>query len=376
MNNLPRKIYTKIATDLKKKMVFVVGPRQVGKTWLAKEIMKEYKNPLYLNYDNQDHVQILKKQAWLAEHDLVIFDEIHKMPKWKNYIKGIYDTKPNTMHMLITGSASMDTFRKAGDSLAGRFFIYHLMPFSLSELKNTYLENNLSILFKKSGFPEPLFSQNDEDANRWRKLYADTLLRQDVLEFQDIEKVGAIRQVYNILKNKVGSTISYSNIAGDVGISPITVKKYIQILESLYILFIIKPYTHKMARSILKEPKVYFFDYGVIEDEGARFENFVALSLYKNIVTKNDITGSNMGLNFLKTKDQKEVDFAISDNNELKEIIEVKVSDNKLSQALKYFSEKYNIKGVQLVRYADLEIMLNNNIQLRSANKYLSDLDW
>ena len=357
-------------------MVFVVGPRQVGKTWLSKKVMGEYKNPLYLNYDDMDHVKILKTKAWKPEVDLIVFDEIHKMPKWKNYIKGIYDTKPDTLHMLITGSARMDTFRKAGDSLTGRFFIHHLMPFSLSELKGTYLENDIHTLIKRSGFPEPLFLERDEDANRWRSTYADTLIRQDVLEFNDIQKVVAMRQVYNILKNKIGSPVSYANIARDIDTSPKTVKKYIEILESLYVIFILKPHTGKINRSILKEPKIYFFDYGVIDDEGARFENFVALSLYKNITTTNDLTGSSVSLSFLKTRDQKEVDFAISDKNELKEIIEVKVSDNKLSGPLKYFSEKYNVKGTQLVKYARVEQMLGSNIQLRSADKYLSELDW
>ncbi len=376
MEKIARKIYIKILTDLEKKMVFVVGPRQVGKTWLSKKVMGEYKNPLYLNYDDMDHVKILKTKAWKPEVDLIVFDEIHKMPKWKNYIKGIYDTKPDTLHMLITGSARMDTFRKAGDSLTGRFFIHHLMPFSLSELKGTYLENDIHTLIKRSGFPEPLFLERDEDANRWRSTYADTLIRQDVLEFNDIQKVVAMRQVYNILKNKIGSPVSYANIARDIDTSPKTVKKYIEILESLYVIFILKPHTGKINRSILKEPKIYFFDYGVIDDEGARFENFVALSLYKNITTTNDLTGSSVSLSFLKTRDQKEVDFAISDKNELKEIIEVKVSDNKLSGPLKYFSEKYNVKGTQLVKYARVEQMLGSNIQLRSADKYLSELDW
>lgn len=180
------------------------------------------------------------------------------MPKWKNYLKGVYDTKPESIHILVTGSARMDAFKKVGDSLAGRFYVHHLLPFTLAEIKEIYFSNPETLLLERSGFPEPLLASDLTEANRWRSLYTESLLGQDVLEFQDIDKVNAIRQVYQLLKNKVGSPLSYSSIARDVGVSSMTVKKYVEILEALYIIFIIKPYTHKISRSILKEPKIYF----------------------------------------------------------------------------------------------------------------------
>lgn len=372
---MKRKIYNKIISDLKKKMVFIVGPRQVGKTWLATEIMKEYKNPIYLNFDNSDHREIIKKQSWLKDVDLIVFDEIHKMPKWKNYLKGVYDTKIDTIHVLVTGSARMDAFKKVGDSLAGRFYIHHLFPFTLAELKDSDLKNMANLLMERSGFPEPLLATNDEDINRWRSLYTESLLGQDVLEFQDIDKINAIRLVYQSLKNKVGSTVSYSNIARDIGISPVTVKKYIEILEAIYVIFTIKPYTHKISRSILKEPKIYFFDYALITDMGAKFENFVALSLYKHIKLKNDMGGS-YSLGFLKTKENKEVDFAISDNdNKLIEIIEAKLSDSEVSKTLEYFLERYSVLGTQVVYNLNIERISKGGAQIRKAEKYLENLE-
>ena len=371
-----RKIYKKIISDLQKKMVFIVGPRQVGKTWLAKEVMKEYKNPIYLNYDNSDHQGIIKGQAWLSDVDLIVFDEIHKMPKWKNYLKGVYDTKLNTVHILVTGSARMDAFKKVGDSLAGRYFVHHLFPFTIAELNGSGFENAIHLLMERSGFPEPLLTSSAEDANRWRSLYTDSLLGQDVLEFQDIDKVNAIRQVYQSLKNKVGSPISYRNIAQDIGISPVTVKKYIEILEAIYVIFIIKPYTHKISRSILKESKIYFFDYASITDMGAKFENFVALALYKHIKLKNDLNGTSYSLGFLKTKEKKEVDFALSDNNNnLIEIIEAKVSEESVSKTLEYFLEKYKVLGTQVVYNLKMERTSKNGAEIRKAEKYLENLE-
>ena len=374
MKNVKRKVMEAALSDLKKKIVFIVGPRQVGKTWLAKEVMKFYKHPMYLNYDNSEHREVIKNYGWLPETDLVVFDEIHKMPKWKTHLKGIFDTKAENMHMLVTGSARMDAFRKAGDSLAGRFFIHHLLPFTLAELDSVYGGVSLDTLLERSGFPEPFLANDPDTANRWRISYTDSLLRQDVLDFQEIEKVNVIRLIYDILRTKVGSPISYSSIARDVGVSSATVKKYIEILEALYIIFIIKPYTHKITRSILKEPKIYFFDYGVISDHGARFENLVALALYAHTVIKTDTTGKRYNLGFLKTKENKEVDFAVyNEDNILDQIVEAKLGDNKLSTTLEYFVQKYKLKGVQVVKDLKLERVVNG-VEIRKAEKYLKKL--
>ena len=373
---IERKIVKKIIADLQKKMVFIVGPRQVGKTWLAKKLLREYKNPLYLNYDNNDHREIIKNHAWLPDVDLIVFDELHKMPQWKSYVKGVYDTKPLSLHMLVTGSARLDAFKKVGDSLAGRFFVHHLFPFTLAEVKGTELKDHIALLLERGGFPEPLLAPTVVDADRWRLLYTESLLGQDVLEFQDIDKVNAIRQVYHLLKNKIGSPLSYNSIARDIGVSSITVKKYVSILEALYIIFIIKPYTHKIARSILKEPKIYFFDYGVVEDRGARFENFVALALYKHTVLKSDSSGRVYSLGFLKTKEFKEVDFALyDDRNNVIEIIEAKVSDKQASSALEYFTEKYDVKSVQVVYNLNTERVSPKGVRIKNARKYLENLE-
>lgn len=366
-----------IIADLSKKIVFLVGPRQVGKTWLAKEIGKLYSKMVYLNYDRAEDREIIKTESWLENTELLILDELHKMKGWKDYLKGIYDTKPDNLKILVTGSARLDTFRQSGDSLAGRFFLHHLLPLSLAEIKNEAELVDIDKLLTRGGFPEPFLAEADTEADRWRSQYVDSLIRTDVLDFKKIDDFKAIQLVFELLRRKVGSPISYSSIAKDVEISPNTVKKYIKILESLYIIFKVTPYSKKIARSILKEPKIYFYDNGlVIGDDGIKFENLVANALLKNIMGHNDYLGKKETLHYLRTKEQKEVDFALADEDMgLLEILEVKLSDSVISKNLKYFSETYKIKALQVVNNLKIEKTVEN-IDVVRAKDYLQNLSF
>ncbi len=243
-----------IVGDLKKKMVFLVGPRQVGKTWLSKEIMKEYHSPLYLDYDNLQDRQKIKQLDILDGVDLLVLDELHKMPKWKNFLKGIYDVRNPNMHLLVTGSASLETFRQVGDSLAGRFYVHHLLPISIKEIETANSHYSIERLLERGGFPEPLLASSNIDAKRWRDAYVDSLIKEDVMDFKEIEKFRNMRDVFEILRGKVGSQISYANIANDVGIAPNTVKKYLEIFEALYIIYLVRPYSKRINRSLLINP--------------------------------------------------------------------------------------------------------------------------
>lgn len=364
-----------IIKDLDKKIVFLVGPRQVGKTWLAKEIAKEYKKTVYLNYDRFEDREIIKKEQWLEDIDLLVLDELHKMKGWKNYLKGVYDTKSENLRILVTGSARLETFRKSGDSLAGRFFVHHLMPLSLAELKQDKQTEKIEKFLVRGAFPEPFLAASAVEADRWRAQYIDGLVRTDILDFEKINDLKAIQLVFELLRRKVGSPVSYLSIAEDVGISPVTVKKYINIFEALYIIFKVSPHSKKIARSILKEPKIYFYDNGlVVGDEGIKFENFVAASLLKNIMGRNDVSGKNEKLQYLRTKEGKEVDFALIDNeNQISEIIEVKLSDNEISKNLIYFTERYDLKGIQIVKNLKREKSVGG-IKVERAQDYLSQL--
>ncbi|PIZ32940.1 MAG: hypothetical protein COY39_04125 [Alphaproteobacteria bacterium CG_4_10_14_0_8_um_filter_37_21] len=363
-----------IMKDLEKKIVLLVGPRQSGKTWLAKDIASDFQNSVYLNYDQVKDREIINNQSWLEETDLLVLDELHKMPDWKNYLKGVFDTKPKEMRILVTGSARLDVYDKVGDSLAGRYFMHRLMPLSLAELNQLSEKTTLNKFLERGGFPEPYFSEDDMDAKRWRSHYINSLLSTDIFEIETIHNLKGMRLVFDLLRNRVGSPISYQSLSEDVGVSPTTVKKYIQILEAVYVVFTVTPYSKNIARSLLKEPKIYFFDTALVEnDHGARFENFVAVSLLKSIYARSDIKAESCRLHYLRTKDGLEVDFAVTHDDVIENMIEVKVSDSNISKTLYKFSKKYNFPALQLVKSLRHEYQ-QDDIKVLQAEKYLSQL--
>ncbi len=363
-----------IIADLKKKMVFLAGPRQAGKTTLAKKIASEFKSSIYLTYDHLEDRRIILDEGWLPSVELIILDEIHKMPKWKNYLKGVYDTKLSHQKILVTGSARLEVFNKVGDSLAGRYFLHRLLPLSCAECDKIHQKYTLDRFLERSGFPEPFLAKTQRDADRWRLQYVDSLLRIDVLDFENIQNLNAIRLVFDMLRERVGSPISYSSIAQDAAISPNTVKKYVQILEALYIVFRITPFSRNIARSILKEPKIYFFDVGLVKgDKGVKFENFVAASLLKHVFAKVDYKAEDYTLNYLHTKEKHEVDFALVRNKQIEKMIEVKHADHAINPGLHYFREKYHLPAVQVVKEIKRE-SVHKGIEVVSAHNFLKEL--
>ena len=377
---MQRYLYKHILKDLSNKMVFITGPRQVGKTYLAKEIMTKFQNPQYFNYDNIFDRKIIAEQSWKRNADLIVFDELHKMKNWKIYLKGVFDTRKNNEAILVTGSARLDTFRQTGESLAGRYHHLRLNPFSVKEISESISAYNAIEAFHQfSGFPEPFLNSLNKDkiqavefSNRWRNQYYTDLVREDILEFGKLQEIRAIKNLLEMLRYKVGSPISYKGLAEDLQISPTTVKKYIEILESLYIIFLIKPFHKNIARSILKEPKLYFYDSSyIVGDDGIKLENTVALHLLKHTQYLYDVKGEAISLNYVKTKEKKEVDFVIVKNGQPSDFIEVKLSKKTISPNLHYFLNRFeNANFIQLVHNLNND-QHKNGIDILNASNWL-----
>lgn len=375
-SGMKRYLYEPIRNDLTKKMVVLTGPRQVGKTYLAKELMTVFKKPQYLNFDALDDARIMQAHQWAVNADMLVFDEIHKMKNWKRFLKGVYDTRPVPQAILVTSSSRLDTFRQTGESLAGRYYHMRLHPLSVKELQGTLDPfDAVSALNRLGGFPEPFLSGSETEAARWRNQYYTDLVREDILEFSCIHEIRSMRLLVELLRSRVGSPLSMTSLAEDLQIAPNTARKYMSILESLHIIFFVRPFHANVARAILKEPKVYFYDTGFVQgDDGVKYENTCAVCLLKHVHFLQDVKGESVALHYIRTKDRQEVDFAISRDGVLNLLIEAKLSDASPSPALKYFAGKYPVAlAVQIVHNLRQEQHVHG-VSIIPAGQWLADL--
>lgn len=371
---ISRYIAKQIQYDIEERVVLISGPRQVGKSTISRHFFPE--RQVYLNYDEKTHRAIIRAKSWSRDRDLVIFDELHKMPKWKSWIKGLYDTEGSRPRILVTGSARFETFKNGGDSLAGRHFLFRLHPFSVAELKNHFSpEETFDRILRFGGFPEPFLRASDTFAARWRRGHLDRILREDLLDLERVREIRRIEVLVDLLAERVGSTISYSSLARELEVSPHTVKHWIQILESLYVVFVITPYSKNLARSLLHEPKIYFFDTGAVTaGEGARFENAIATAMLKHAHFKHDVLGQKTALHYLRDKEKREVDFLLVSDKKIELIVEAKVSDSNPSPALVYYSQRLQVEDkVQVVRRLPLSLDVKG-IKVRAAAEWLTTL--
>lgn len=364
-----------ILRDLDKKMVLLSGPRQVGKSYLARALMAGFRAPQYLNYDNAQDRTIIRAESWRGDTDLLILDELHKLPRWKGYLKGIYDTRRPHLRILVTGSARLETFRQSGDSLAGRYFLHRLLPVSPAEAVRAGITAEVDRFLDSGGFPEPFLSDDPLDVERWRRQYLDGLIREDILTFDNVHELRAISVLVELLRERVALPLSYQSLAEDLGIASNTVKRYVEILEALYIVFRVQPHTRSIARSLQRQPKLYFYDTGLVKgDEGQRLENLVAMCLQKRLFYLEDRDGKPRSLHYLRTKEGREVDFVTVESGRPLLMVEVKASDRTLTPGLCYFRDRYGIPGVQLV--GDLRVETEHNgLSVRQAFPWLQALE-
>ena len=387
------------------KMAFVSGPRQVGKTTLAKYYMELFGQGLYLNWDNvaqqkkilTDPLFFEKENREPGKSFLLVFDEIHKYSRWKNYLKGIYDDYKEEIRFLVTGSGRLELFKKGGDSLLGRYFSIPLFPLSMGELSGSLISFNefknslenpppavkknieqYDHLFRFSGFPEPFNRAKSSFYNRWFSEQKTLLVREDIRDATAIREISLLELLTHLLPERIGSPLSVNALKEDVGVAFETIRDWLLILEQFFYLFRILPFSGKLARTLRKEAKIYLFNWVEIDNDSFRFENLVALHLLKAIRIWQATGEIKLDLNYLRDKEKREVDFVLSEKGRPLCLIECKYSDTSLSPNLFYFQKKLNVPhAIQLVHQQGVcKKMKNDGFTqwIISADRWLNTL--
>ncbi len=376
---LQRQPYVTIWKELsrEKRMVFLSGPRQSGKTTLGKMIGKEFANNLYFNWDAPHNKTQLVRNPYFFEEmprkdatlPLVVLDEIHKFRRWKNYLKGIYDEFHDSYLFLVMGSGRLDLYQRGGDSLAGRYLQFRIWPFTLAELgerrtsfgrfmkdalhvsteETKKLERVWRRLEQFSGFPEPYLAAKPSTYRRWSNAYSSRLIREDVRDLTGLRSVDDMEVLYSLLPSKVGSPLSINSLARDLGVAYNTVKSWLTVFQRFYLLFSIPTWTPKIVRAIRKETKAYLLNYALIDDPARRFENMVAVELLRAVSNWSDLGYGRFSLHFIKNKEKREVDFVVVDGKRPVLLVETKLSDTQVSPDLIKFQKLLGVPAVQLI---------------------------
>lgn len=340
---IERYLQDAVAAALKKKMVFVGGPRQVGKTTFALGFLgrgADATHPAYLNWDHPAVASRIRRAELPAGETLLLFDEIHKYGRWRNLLKGIYDTERSRRRILVTGSARLDYYRKGGDSLAGRYRYFRLHPLSLRELARKPSRSDLEALLRFGGFPEPLLGQNEAEHRIWRRDRLARVVREDLRDLEQVREISLVEHLAELLPSRVGSPLSVKSLREDLQIDHKTAERWLQILENLYVCFRISPYGSPKVRAIKKERKLYLWDWSDVEDPGPRFENMVACQLLKYCHWLEDTQGYRMELRYLRDTDRREVDFVVLKERKPLFAVECKSGDAAIGPALRYYAER------------------------------------
>jgi hypothetical protein len=385
-----------VEADLQRKMVFVAGPRQCGKTTLARSILARSDGE-YFSWDVAAHRKALRDLALPEDRPLWVFDEIHKLRTWRRWLKGVYDLHADQHRILVTGSARLDAFNRSGESLQGRYFFHRLHPFTFSELAQLPVADDLDsmgalplappsdaresldAMLRLGGFPEPLLSGSERLASRWRLGYGSRLVREDLRELETFRDLDRIELLFDRLPDTVGSLLSQNALREDLEVAFETVRSWLSALERLYALFRLSPYGPPRIKAIKKSQKLYLWDWSRVEDEAARAENMVVFHLLRLAHWLEDVHGERAELRFFRTPAGDEVDAVLLRNRKPWMAVEVKVDDRPLDRGLRYLVERVRIPWAYQVslrgrvdrRIADVG---SGGVRLVPAARFLANL--
>ena len=349
-------------------MLFLTGPRQVGKTTTGRKAGEHFGEHFYLNWDIPDHRRtILGGATAMAvvfgldrvrdDTPLLVLDEIHKLSGWKDMLKGLFDAYGEQVRVVVTGSARMDVFKRGGDSLTGRYFPYRMHPLSVAELifdpvpdgelrpkPRNLSSTDLRALLEFGGFPEPYVRRDTRFHRRWLRLRTELLLKEELRDLSRTTELARIEVLTRLIAQRVGQLTSFTSLSNELGVSIDTVKRWLHTLQALYFLFPVRPWHRNVSRSLRKEPKYYLWDWSAVQNEGARLENFVASALLKAVHFWTDTGFGEYGLHFIRDKEKREVDFLVVRDNQPWFLVEVKSSGReRLSRSLLRFQDQTGV---------------------------------
>ena len=368
---LQRYLFPQIRKDLEKKMVFVSGPRQVGKTTLALSLPGSRHG--YLNWDiAEDRQRILKRE--LPTGKLWVFDEIHKYRGWRNWLKGVFDGRPAGQQILVTGSARLDFYRYSGDSLQGRYHLLRLHPLSMAEL-GLKTGDDLHELLQLGGFPEPFYSGSEVEARRWSREYRNLLVREELTSLERVDDLGRFEHLMLRLPELVGSLLSVNALREDLQVSHKTVERWISILERLYAVIRLPPLGAPQIRAIRKAQKHYHFDWSLVDNTPARFENLIAVHLLKWVHHEQDTQGRDLELRYFRDTDGREVDFVVTEKRIPQLLVESKWAGASLDRSLRYLKNRFpDAAAWQVSATGDKDFQTPEGIRVAPAVRLLETL--
>ncbi len=337
-----RYIENSVDEDLKSKMVFVGGPRQVGKTTFALTFLTEQseKHPAYLNWDNILIRSALLRGELPPNESIIVLDEIHKFARWRNLVKGFYDARKSEISFIITGSARLDYYSKGGDSLQGRYHYYRLHPFSLREINTDPSQSDVQRLLKYGGFPEPFLMAEEKFWRRWQRERLQRVIYEDIRDLENIKEISLLELLAEELPNRVGAPLSVKKLKELLQVAHETVERWLKIFERMYYCYRIPPYGSPKVRAVKKEQKLYLWDWSIVPDSGPRFENLIASQLLKYCHLMEDTEGFRMDLRFIRDTDKREIDFVVLKDGRPMFAVECKSGEKNINPALFYFMER------------------------------------
>lgn len=372
-----RYIEDKAAEDLRRKMVFIGGPRQSGKTTLAKHLCRHVGFDVkerYLSWDSAEDRENIVKERFPAGPGFLILDEIHKYSRWRQVVKGLFDKRGDELQILVTGSARLDYYRRGGDSLQGRYHFYRLLPLTCAEIGSPSMDA-VNDLMTYGGFPEPFLLKSETESRRWSREYRSRVIRGDLLDLENVQDLGIIENMAIRLPDLVGSPLSLNALREDLQVSHQSVSRWLAMLENLYMVFRIYPFGAPRIRAVKKEAKHYHLDWTAVADPALRFENLVACHLLKWCFFLQDAEGRDAEIRYFRDVDKREVDFVIVENREPKHFIECKAAEVDPSPSLVYLRKRFpTASATQVVLEKDLDQMTKDGIRVCSAYRFLGGL--